>query len=238
MSPAEASSAEAPAAATPADAFSPPRVIVEIWSDVVCPWCYLGKRRFEHALAGFDHAEDVAVVNRSFQLDPNAPPSSGVGLNQLLATKYGMSLQEAAARNADMVKLAAAEGLEYHLDRARPGNTFDAHRVLHLAAQQGIGEEAWERFYRGYFTEGMAIGSPDAVAAMAADVGLDPAEVGAVLAGKDYAEAVVADAAEARALGSNGVPFFVLNRRYGVSGAQPAEHLLAVLEKAWSEAAP
>ena len=213
-----------------------PKVSVEIWSDVVCPWCYLGKRRFEHALQGFAHAQDVQVVNRSFQLDPNAPRSSGVGLDQLLAAKYGMSPEEARRRNADMVALAAAEGLDYHLDRAQPGNTFDAHRVLHLATGRGLGDAAWERFFRGYFSEGVAIGSPEAVAAMAAEVGLDPGEVDEVLGGTAYADAVRAEAAEARSLGSNGVPFFVVNRRYGVSGAQPAEHLHQVLERAWSDA--
>jgi predicted DsbA family dithiol-disulfide isomerase len=213
-----------------------PRVAVEIWSDVVCPWCYLGKRRFEHALQGFAHAEDVSVVNRSFQLDPGAPPTSGVGLDQLLATKYGMSPEEARRRNADMVALASAEGLEYRLDRAQPGNTFDAHRVLHLATERGAGDAAWERFFRGYFTEGVAIGSPEAVAGMAAEVGLDPTEVDEVLRGAAYADAVRAEEAEARSLGCNGVPFFVVNRRYGVSGAQSAEHLHQVLERAWSEA--
>lgn len=224
------------AAQSPAAAPDEPKVAVEIWSDVVCPWCYLGKRRFEHALQSFAHARDVQVVNRSFQLDPNAARSSGVGLDQLLATKYGMSPEEARRRNADMVALAAAEGLDYHLDRAQPGNTFDAHRVLHLATERGAGDAAWERFFRGYFTEGVAIGSPEAVAGMAAEVGLDPGEVDEVLRGNAYADAVRAEAAEARSLGSNGVPFFVVNRRYGVSGAQPAEHLTQVLERAWADA--
>ena len=218
-----------------ARAESQPRVTVEVWSDVVCPWCYLGKRRFEQALARFDHADAVQVVNRSFQLDPGAPRTAEEGLDQHLAEKYGMSLAEAQRRNAEMVALAAAEGLEYHLDRARLGNTFDAHRVLHLAAERGLSDAAWERFYRGYFTEGVPIGSAEAVSRMATEVGLDDVEVKEVLAGSAFGEAVRADQAEARALGSSGVPFFVVNRRYGVSGAQPAELLLEVLERAWAD---
>lgn len=214
-----------------------PRIRVEIWSDVVCPWCYLGKRRFEAALASFAHPEDVAVAFRSFQLDPDAPPSSSTSYEELLAEKYGIPVQRAAQMNAEMTALAAAAGLDYHLAEIKRGNTFHAHRVLHLAAERGLGLEASERFFRGYFTEGVAIGDPAEIVRMAGEVGLDIQDVARVLAGDAYADAVRRDIDEARQLGARGVPFFVFNRTYGVSGAQAPDHLLHVLERAWADKA-
>ena len=127
---------------------------VEIWSDVVCPWCYVGKRRFEKALDSFAHRDEVEVTFRSFQLDPDAPRLNGESTSELLAKKYGMTPEQVAKSQADLTKLAAADGLEYHLEQTRRGNTFDAHRVLHLAGASGLGEAVQERFFRGYFTEG------------------------------------------------------------------------------------
>jgi predicted DsbA family dithiol-disulfide isomerase len=206
------------------------RLTVEIWSDVVCPWCYIGKRRFEAAAAQFPH--EVEYTWRSFELDPSAPPTREHGATEHLAAKYGMSLDQARASHAQMTELAAQEGLEYHFDKARGGNSFDAHRLIHLAAAHGRQDEAKERLMRAYFTEGVAIGDREALVALAADIGLDPDEARAVLDGDAYADAVRDDETLAHRIGINAVPFFVLNRRYGVSGAQPAEILVQALEKA------
>jgi predicted DsbA family dithiol-disulfide isomerase len=199
---------------------------VEIWSDVVCPWCYIGKRRFEAAVEQFDG--EVEVTWRSFELDPGAPAVREHTATEHLAAKYGMSHEQAEASHAQMTALAAQEGLEYHFERARGGNSFDAHRLIHLATANGLQDEAMERVMRGYFTEGMAIGDRDVLIALAAELGLD----GAALEGDEYGDAVRADEELARRIGIQGVPFFVLDRRYGVSGAQPAELLLQALEKA------
>jgi predicted DsbA family dithiol-disulfide isomerase len=201
-------------------------VQVEIWSDVVCPWCYIGKRRFEAAVEQFDG--EVEVTWRSFELDPHAPAIREHTATEHLAAKYGMSVEQAEASHAQMTALAAQEGLEYHFERARGGNSFDAHRLIHLAAGHGRQDEAIERLMRGYFTEGLPIGDREALSALAAELGLD----GAALEGDDYSDAVRADEELAQRIGIQGVPFFVLDRRYGVSGAQPAEILVQALEKA------
>jgi predicted DsbA family dithiol-disulfide isomerase len=203
---------------------------VEIWSDVVCPWCYIGKRRLEAALAGFPH--EVEVTWRSFELDPGAPRTREQSASEHLAGKYGMSLEQAEASHAQMTELAAREGLEYRFDEARGGNSFDAHRLIHLAAAHGMQDEAKERIMRAYFTEGVAIGDREALVGLAADIGLDPDEARGVLDGDAYADAVRADEELARRIGIQGVPFFVLDRRLGVSGAQPADVLVRALEQA------
>jgi predicted DsbA family dithiol-disulfide isomerase len=203
---------------------------VEIWSDVVCPWCYIGKRRFESALAEFPHK--VETVWRSFELDPGAPPTREHNATEHLAAKYGMSLEQAEASHAQMTELAAAEGLEYHLETARGGNSFDAHRLIHLAGAHGKQAEAQERVMHAYFTEGVAIGDREQLVALAADLGLDPDEARTVLESDAYADAVREDEQLAQRIGIHGVPFFVLGRRYGVSGAQPAEILVQALEQA------
>jgi predicted DsbA family dithiol-disulfide isomerase len=203
---------------------------VEIWSDVVCPWCYIGKRRFEAALAEFPH--DVETVWRSFELDPAAAPTREHSATEHLAAKYGMSLEQAETSHAQMTELAAREGLEYHFERARGGNSFDAHRLIHLAAAHGKQAEAQERVMRAYFTEGVAIGDREQLVALAADLDLDPDETRSVLEGDTYADAVREDEALAHRIGIQGVPFFVLDRRYGVSGAQSAEVLVQALEQA------
>src|SRR5262245_58223478 len=207
--------------------------IVEIWSDVVCPWCYLGKRRFEKALARFEHRDDVEVVWRSFELDPNAGPSSSESAAERLAAKYGMSVEDAAASHARLTGLAAEDGLEYHLDRTRGGNTFDAHRLIQLGKARGIQDAVEERLMRGYFTDSVAIDDHETLVRLAAEAGLDADEARAVLASDDYADAVREDEELARRIGINGVPFFVLGRRYGVSGAQESDVLLEALDKSW-----
>jgi predicted DsbA family dithiol-disulfide isomerase len=200
---------------------------VEIWSDLVCPWCYIGKRRFEAAVDRFDG--EVEVSWRSFELDPSAPAVREHSATDHLAAKYGMSREQAESSHAQMTELAAQEGLEYHFELARGGNSFDAHRLTHLAATQGLQDEAMERIMRGYFTEGVAIGDREALIELAAEIGLDAREA---LEGEEYADAVREDEELARRIGIQGVPFFVLDRRYGVSGAQPAELLVQALEKA------
>jgi predicted DsbA family dithiol-disulfide isomerase len=211
---------------------------VEIWSDVVCPWCYIGKRRFEHALAAFDHRQEVTVRWRSFQLDPSAPSVSEGDPIERLAAKYGMSRATAEAEQARVTANAATEGLDFHLDLARSGNTFDAHRLIHYAHLVGRQDALKERLMAAYFVEGAAIGEHDVLARLAVDVGLDEPDVRAVLDGDAYADDVRHDELEARQLGITGVPFFVLDRAYGVSGAQPSDTMLAALQQAWTAAHP
>jgi predicted DsbA family dithiol-disulfide isomerase len=211
---------------------------VEIWSDVVCPWCYIGKRRFESALAAFPHRDDVEVIYRSFELDPTARIESGQSVTERLAEKYGVSVAQATAMNARVTGLAAGEGLEYHLEKARHANTVKAHRLIHFAASKGQQDAVLERVMTAYFSEGENIGETETLVRLAAEAGLDADEARAALEGDAYTDAVRADERRARMLGINGVPFFVVDERYGVSGAQPAELLLQVLEESWTESHP
>lgn len=212
---------------------------VDVWSDVVCPWCYIGKRRLEAALARFPERERVEVVFHSFELDPSSPKQSTMPLGELLAKKYGMSRAQADQMQARVTGVAAEDGLEFHLDEAAPENTLDAHRVLHLAAARGKQAAVKEALMRAYFTEGRRVGDPATLHAVAVEAGLDAEEVRGTLADPTaYAEAVRADQARARQYGITGVPFFVIAEKYGVSGAQPAETLLAALSRAWTERPP
>jgi predicted DsbA family dithiol-disulfide isomerase len=204
-------------------------VKVEIWSDVVCPWCYVGKRRFEAALTRFAAAGDVDVVWRSFELNPDAPVHRGSTAEHLMR-KYGWTSEQVAASNARLETLAAAEGLEYHLDATQGGNTFPAHQLLQLARGQGLQDALKERFLRAYFTESEPIGEEDVLVRLAGGVGVEGAAE--ALASGAYVEAVRADEREARLLGINAVPFFVVDRYYGVEGAQPAELILQALDAA------
>ena len=210
---------------------------VDIWSDVVCPWCYIGKRRFESALARFPHRDEVTVTWRSFELDPDAPRSSEEPAAERLAGKYAMSVEQAAAMHAQMTELAAADGLELHFDRTRSGNTFDAHRLIHLAAAHDAQDAVKERLMRAYFTEGEPIGDPDTLVRLVAEAGVDPDVARSVLDSDRYSDDVREEEGLAGRLGIRGVPFFVLDRRYGVSGAQPADLLLEALEQAWNDPA-
>lgn len=211
---------------------------VEIWSDVVCPWCYVGKRRFEKALAAFPHRDQVEVVWRSFELDTSAPAERVGDYAQLLATKYGFSVERGQEMVDTMTATAAQDGLDFHFERARTGNTFDAHRLLHLAAERGVQDAVKERLLKAAFTDGEPVGDREALVRLVAEAGLDADEARTVLAEGTYADAVRADEAEAQRFGISGVPFFVVDRTYGVSGAQPADVLLQVLEKAWDERTP
>jgi predicted DsbA family dithiol-disulfide isomerase len=210
---------------------------VEIWSDLVCPWCYIGKRRFEAALERFAHRDDVSVLWRSFELDPQAPIAPAGTSTERLAEKYGMSLEQAQAAQRQVTELAAQEGLAYHLDVARGGNTFTAHRLVHEAAVHGHQAAAQERLMAAYFTEGEPISDPETLARLVAEAGVDPEAARATAFSDRHGDAVREDELLAARLGIQGVPFFVLDRRYGVSGAQPAEVLLEALERAWSDLA-
>jgi predicted DsbA family dithiol-disulfide isomerase len=209
---------------------------VEIWSDVVCPWCYLGKRRFEQGLAAFEHRDEVEVVYRSFELDPSAPTDATEPTIDLLASKYGMTPAQAQDAQVQMEQRAAADGLEFRMSDLRSGNTRDAHRLLHLAKERGRQPELAERLHRAYFSEQRSVFDAASLSQLAVEVGLDPAEVADVLAGDGYADEVEADEATAQALGATGVPFFVIDRRYGISGAQPADAITQTLQRAWSDA--
>jgi predicted DsbA family dithiol-disulfide isomerase len=211
-------------------------VKVEIWSDVVCPWCYVGKRRFENALAGFAGRDEVEVVWRSFELDPDAPRVREGSSAEHLARKYGLTVEQARASQARLTEVAASEGLEYRLAETRRGNSFDAHRLLHLAREHGRQDELKERLLRAYFTEAEPIGDADVLERLAVEAGRDADEVAELLAGDRLAENVRADEHRAQLLGIHAVPFFVIDERYGIEGAQPADLIRRALEQAASAA--
>jgi predicted DsbA family dithiol-disulfide isomerase len=209
-------------------------VDVEIWSDIACPWCYIGKRRFEAALAAFEHAGEVRVTWRSFELDPDAPAERPGDRAVHLAEKYGSSVEHAREMQRQMTAVAAAEGLAFRFDAARGGSTFDAHRLLHLAAAHGAQDALKERLMRAYLTEGELMSDPEALERLALDVGLPLPEVRDVLATDAYAAEVRDDERTAATLGIGAVPFFVVDRAFGAAGAQPPETLAGLLRRAWS----
>ena len=206
---------------------------VEIWSDVNCPWCYIGKRRFEGALSRFEHADQTRVTWRSFELDPGAPAETPGNGAAMLAEKYGLALERAREMEQNVTEIAAGDGLDYDLEHARIGSTFDAHRLLHLAKREGRQDEMKERLFRARFTEGRLISDLETLVQLATEVGLDGTEVRAMLSGDEFADSVREEESVAHELGISGVPMFVVDRKFGMSGAQPAEQLLALLEHAW-----
>jgi len=208
-------------------------VKIEIWSDVVCPWCYIGKRRLERALRDFDGADQVEITWRSFQLNPDFPAGTAVPTPDYLASRFGPQAQEMTGRVAF---LGAGEGLNLRFENTLTVNTFDAHRVLHLAADAGVAGEVKERLLHAHFTEGADLSDHETLARLAGEAGVPPDRVRAMLATDEHADAVRADTDEARALGANGVPFFVIDRKYGISGAQPAEVFLRALQQAQAAA--
>jgi predicted DsbA family dithiol-disulfide isomerase len=208
---------------------------IELWSDVVCPFCYIGKREFENALERFPHKEQVVVEWKSFELDPDAPARSEYDMYGMLVAKYGGTRADAIARVDHVVQRARTVGLEYNMDKAVVGGSFDAHRLIQFAKTKGLGAEAEERLFKAYFTEGVHLADREALVRIAKEIGLEGAEVEAMLASTAYTDAVRSDEREARELGVNGVPFFVLDRKYGVSGAQSSDHFLGALEQAWNE---
>jgi predicted DsbA family dithiol-disulfide isomerase len=208
---------------------------VEIWSDVLCPFCYIGKREFELALARFPHKDSVLVEWKSFELDPHAPSRGDEDTYTMLARKYGMSREEAKVRAAGVSERAKSVGLHYDLDRAVIANSFQAHRLIQLAKTKGSGDAMEERLFKAYFTEGAHIGDSTTLVRLGTEIGLDPDEVSAMLAGDAFTEAVRIDEYEAQQFGIRGVPFFAIDRKYGISGAQSADHILGALEQAWKE---
>ena len=208
---------------------------VEIWSDVACPWCYIGKRRVEAARSRFEHGDAVDVRWRSFELDPSAPRVREAAYLDHLMGKYRISMAEADAMIDRMIEAGAQNGVVLRFDKAKIGNTFDAHRLLHLAGERGQQHELKEQLLRAAFTKGLAIGEADVLAGIAEAAGLEPDEVRAVLDGDRFAAEVRADERRAGELGITSVPFFVLGGTFGVAGAQPPDVLLAALQEAWTE---
>jgi predicted DsbA family dithiol-disulfide isomerase len=211
---------------------------IEIWSDVACPWCYIGKRRFEAALAEFPHRESVDVRWRSYQLDPTVPEHYDGTELDYLSTRKGL----APAQVTQMFEHVAAQGkevgLNYRFDDVVVANSFTAHRLIHLAAAHGKQDAAKERLLSDHFEHGKDIGSREYLSSVAQDLGLDPAEVAELFTSDKYSDDVRRDIAEARAIGVTGVPFFVIDRKYGLSGAQPSEVFTQALNQAWQEAHP
>ncbi|WP_435771545.1 DsbA family oxidoreductase [Nocardioides sp. SYSU DS0651] len=207
---------------------------IEIWADVVCPWCYIGKRRLERALADFDHRDDVEVDYRSYELDPFAPEVPTESTVQVLARKWGTDVSGAREAMAQGDAVGAAEGLEFRHHDAPHARTLTAHRLLHLAKERGRQQQLLEELLAAYFTRGESLGDPDVLRAAADAAGLPADRVDVVLSTTDYRDAVLEDVAQARAYGASGVPFFVLDGRFGISGAQPVELFEQALEQAWA----
>jgi len=210
---------------------------IEIWSDIACPWCYIGKRRFEQALAQFPHRDALEIVWRSFELDTTAPARQTKSTVDLLAVKYRMSVQKAQAMMDSMAATGAIDGLEFRFERSISGNTFDAHRLIHFAATVGLRAAMVEGLFAAYFTDGEAMGDHDTLVRLAADIGLDSIAVRDMLTGSAHASDVRRDEARAQQLGITGVPFFAIDERYGISGAQPPAVIVDALTQAWNESA-
>ncbi|HVF15009.1 MAG TPA: DsbA family oxidoreductase [Acidimicrobiales bacterium] len=208
---------------------------VEVWSDVVCPWCYIGKRHLEAALGRFEHRDDVEVTWRAFELDPAGPVEREGAYTDRLATKYRIPVAEAEAMVERMTRVGDDVGVDMRFDRARPGNTFDAHRIIHLGLERGVQDAVKERLLAATFTEGRPIGRPETLVELAVEAGLDEDEARSVLAGDRFAAEVRAEEELARALGITSVPFFVIDRTHGVPGAQHPDVLLDLLRQVWAE---
>jgi predicted DsbA family dithiol-disulfide isomerase len=204
---------------------------VDIWSDIVCPWCYIGKRHFEQGLAEYPQRDQVEVVYHAFELDPSFPPGDGTPVQELLAAKYGMSAEQASQAEDAVGAKARAAGLPWTASRVM-GNTFDAHRIVRLGLERGRQEEVLQHLYEAYFGQGQPVFGKRELTALAGSAGLDPDEAEQVLLTGAFTDAVREDEAQAQAYGISGVPFAVLDRRYGVSGAQPAEVFAAALAQA------
>lgn len=211
---------------------------VEIWSDIMCPFCYIGKRRFEAALQQFAHAEKVDVTWRSFELDPQMQTRPGQSINQLLAERKGVSLAEARRMNEYVAGAAQEVGLRFDVERMQPVNTFNAHRLSHLAAAHGKQIEAEERLFAAYFTEGQNVDDAATLTQLGTELGLSADAVQQMLASDAYAQEVRLDEYHAQQIGVRGVPYFVFNDKYAVSGAQPTELFQEVLTKVWDEFNP
>lgn len=211
---------------------------IEIWSDIMCPFCYVGKRRLETALAQFPHRDTLDIVWRSFELDPTMQTKPGQSIHELLAERKGISVAQGRQMNEHMAQIAREVGLDFDFEHMVPVNTFLAHRFLHLAAKHGKQDAAKERVLAAYFTQGRNVADLDTLAELGTELGLDATEVRTALASEAYAEEVRHDEYQARQIGVRGVPYFVFDDKYAVSGAQPSELFLEVLEKVWEEKHP
>ncbi|MCO4292772.1 DsbA family oxidoreductase [Solitalea sp. MAHUQ-68] len=211
---------------------------VEIWSDIACPFCYIGKRRLENALEQFPNKEHVEIVWHSFELDPNAKYEQGKDIHDILAEKYGRDREWAIQMSEQVAALAGEEGLSFDFSKNVPANTFDAHRLIHLADKQGLQDAAKERLLKAYFTEGRDVADHQTLVELGAEIGLNSEEIKNMLSSDEFGYDVRVDEQEANHIGVRGVPFFVINRKYGISGAQPLEVFTDTLNKAWSEEHP
>lgn len=212
------------------------KVNIDVWSDVICPWCYIGKRRLETALSQHPDADQVRVRWHSFQLDPAYPKGSREPVREMLARKIGATPEQVRAMHRQVSELAAQEGLTYALDRAIAVNTVDAHRLNQLAARHGLDGQMHERLMRAHLVEGAVLDDSATLVRLATEVGVDAGAAARVLASDEYAAEVAADARAARQRGATGVPFFAINDRWGISGAQPAETFAAALRTAFAAA--
>jgi predicted DsbA family dithiol-disulfide isomerase len=210
---------------------------VDVWSDVVCPWCYVGKRRLDGALATFPHVAGVQVVHRAFQLNPAAPKGQTRSRREMLMAKYRLSDDQVRALDERMARVAAADGLDYRIGESLTGNTADAHRLLHLARGQGLESAVLDRFYGAYFVEGRSLFDASSLESAAEEAGLDEADVRRVLQSDEYAAGVREEQDRARALGVTGVPFFLVGDRYAISGAQPVHVIREIIDRAWLDIA-
>ncbi|MBR7948820.1 DsbA family oxidoreductase [Microvirga sp. STR05] len=214
------------------------KIPIEIWSDIVCPFCYIGKRRLEKALAGFPHADAIEIKWRSFELDPEANPTPGENQYKRLAAKYGKTEDWARQMSANMTQMAAEEGLAFDFDHAVPANTFRAHQLVHLAAQHGLQDAAKERLFKAYLEEGQDLNEVGTLISLAQELGIPNDQAEKVLAADAFAQEVRHDEYQARQIGVRGVPYFVFDDKYAVSGAQPSEMFAEVLARVWEEARP
>ncbi|MEK3881285.1 DsbA family oxidoreductase [Paenibacillus sp. PL2-23] len=211
---------------------------VEIWSDFVCPFCYIGKRRLEAALARFEHKEQVVIEYKSYELDPHADSAANMRTHEMLAQKYGMSLEQAVAAGANVAGQAASAGLQFRFDDQYVQNTYDAHRLSQYAAAQGLGSQMAERLFRAYFTDNNRIGDKQRLIELATEVGLDAHQVEELLHSEQFGDIVREQEQEGSQLDIRGVPFFVIDRKYGISGAQAESVFLETLQKAWADKQP
>jgi predicted DsbA family dithiol-disulfide isomerase len=208
---------------------------IEVWSDFVCPFCYIGKRLLEQAINKFSHKDQVKVLFKSYELDPYGESDTSLSVDEVLAEKYNMTMEQVKTMNEQVIQKAVTVGLNYNFDTMVQTNTLDAHRLAKYATKAGKGAELTERILKAHFTESKFIGDKDILTELAVEVGLEQNEVKRVLSGNDYADAVRADEKEAKQLGVQGVPFFVFNRKYAISGAQPLDLFMDTLEKVWRE---
>ena len=208
---------------------------IQFWSDVVCPWCYLGKRRLENALAEFDHRDQVRIVHRAFQLDPTAPKHQTFDQIEQITQRLGIPVQQFRAQQARLARLGEVEGLVYHFDGIQAGNTLDAHRLIRLGLQRGVQGAVIERFFRAHFTEQRSLFETDSLVALAVEAGLEADEAQQVLTEEAYTQEIEDDVQNAHEYGADGVPFIVIDDRYGVSGAQPRQTLADALTRAWGD---